>query len=120
MALSFSIKSKFYWKTKLCITVPGRQGKYVFPQDSFYQHGILNNITEQDTSFLDCKHTHMMKNRASTDKFGVLYRLLATEFHGFNSRIDFSGLSLFGPWYYLFREVMGPFKIKNKLCNYLV
>ena len=44
---------------------------------------------EQNTSFLDCKHKHMMKNRAPPDKVGVLYSLLPVEFHSFTSRIDF-------------------------------
>ena len=30
-----------------------------------------NNINEQDTSFLDCKHKHMMKCGATPDKFRV-------------------------------------------------
>ena len=49
--------------------------KYIFAQESFYLHvqGILNDINEQDTSFLDCKHKHMMKCAAPPDKFGVLY-----------------------------------------------
>ena len=28
------------------------------------------------TSFLDCKHKHMMKSGAPPDKFGVLYRMV--------------------------------------------
>ena len=48
-------------KTKLCL---GRQGKYVFTQESFYQQGILNDINEQDKSLVDCKHKHMMKSGA--------------------------------------------------------
>ena len=47
----------------------------------------MNN--EQDTSFLECKHKHMMKHGAPLDNVGVLYRLLSIEFHGFTSRIDF-------------------------------
>ena len=54
-----------------------------------YLQGILNVINEQDTSFLDCKHRHMMKSGAPPDKVGVLYRMLPIEFHGFTSRIDF-------------------------------
>ena len=51
--------------------------KYIFAQESFYLQGILNDrsINEQDTSFLDCKHKHMMKCGAPPDKFGVLYRV---------------------------------------------
>ena len=77
----------FDCKTKMCLLVPDR--KYVFAQESFYLQGILDDINEQDTSFLDCKHKHMMKSGSPPDKFGVLPRLLPTEFHGFSSRIDF-------------------------------
>ena len=64
------------------------------------------------TSFLDCKHKHMIKSRAPPDKDGVLHHLLSIEFHEFTSRIDFYGLSLFGSWSYLkfFRDSVGPFK----------
>ena len=63
--------------------------KYISTQESIFLQGILNDINEQDTSFLDCKHKHMMKSGAPPDKVGVLYRLLLIEFHGFTSRIDF-------------------------------
>ena len=42
-----------------------------------------------DTSFLDCKHKHIVKSGAPPDKVGVLYPLLPMEFNGFTSRIDF-------------------------------
>ena len=32
-------------------------------------------INEKDTSFVDCKHKHMMKSGVSPDKFGVLYHI---------------------------------------------
>ena len=69
--------------------VPGRQGKYILTQESFCLHGILDDINEQDTSFLDCKHKHMRKCGAPSEKFGVLPGLFPIEFHGFTSRIDF-------------------------------
>ena len=69
--------------------VPGRQGNYIFTQESFYLQGTLSDINEQDTSFFDCKHKHMIKSGALPDKVKVLYRLLPIEFHGFTSRIDF-------------------------------
>ena len=47
--------------------------KYIFLQESFYLQGILDDTNEQDTSFLDCKHKHMMKSGAPPDKFGVPY-----------------------------------------------
>ena len=54
-----------------------------------YLQGALNDINEQDTSFHDCKHKHMMKNGAPPDKLRVLYRLGPIEFDDFISRIDF-------------------------------
>ena len=49
----------------------------------------INNINEQDTSFLDGKHKHIMKSGDPPDK--VLYCLLPIEFHGFTS-------STISPW----------------------
>ena len=91
--------------------IPGRQGKYISTQESFYLQGILSEINEQDTSFPDCKHKHVVNSGAPPDKVRVLYRLLHIEFHGFISRIDFDGLSLFGSLSYLkvFRDGMGPY-----------
>ena len=96
-------------KIKLCL---GRQGKNIFSQESFYLYGIFNNISEQDTSLLDCKYKHMMKSGAPPDKVGVLLRFLPIEFHGFTSRIE---LSLFGYLSYLnfFRDGTGPFKLNT-------
>ena len=54
---------------------------------SIYQE--YSGIIEQDTSFLDCEHEHMMKSRAPPDKVRALYHRLPIEFHGFTSRIDF-------------------------------
>ena len=65
------------------------QGKNIFTQECFYLQGIINDINEQDTSFLDCKHKHMMKSGAPPDKVGALHHLIPVEFHGFTSRIDF-------------------------------
>ena len=76
----------FDCKIKLCLV---RQEKYIFTQESFYLQGILNDINVQDTSFLDCKHKHMMKSGAPPDKVRVLYGLLPIEFYGFNSISDF-------------------------------
>ena len=45
-------------------------------QESFYLQGILDDINEQDTSFLDCKHKHMVKSGAPPDKYGVLYLMV--------------------------------------------
>ena len=48
---------------------------------------MLNDINEQATSFLDCKHKHMLKSRAAPVK--VVHPLLPIEFRCFKSRIDF-------------------------------
>ena len=52
------------------------QEKYIFAQEIFYLQGILDDINEQDTSFLDCKHKRMMKSGAPPDKFGVMYHMV--------------------------------------------
>ena len=51
--------------------------KYIFVQESFYLQGILDDTNEQDTSFLDCKHKHMMKSGAPPDKFVVPNHMVA-------------------------------------------
>ena len=80
----------FDCKIKLCLIVSGRHGKYILHKKvSIDLQGILNDINEQDTSFLDCKHKHMMKSGAPPVIVRVLHRLLPIEFHGFTSRIDF-------------------------------
>ena len=73
MAVLSNINFYFYCKTRLCFIVPGRQEKIYFCTKSFYLQGILDDINEQDTSVLDCKHKHMMKSGAPPDKFRVLY-----------------------------------------------
>ena len=55
--------------------------KYFFGQKCFYLQGILDDINEQDSSFVDCKHKHIMKSGAPPDKFGVLYICSPVEFH---------------------------------------
>ena len=61
MVLLSNINFYFDCKTRLCLTVTGSKGKYIFAQESFYLQGILDDINEQDTSFLECKHKHMIK-----------------------------------------------------------
>ena len=63
--------------------------KIYFYTKCFYLQDTLNDISEQDTCFLDCKHKHMMKSGAPPGKVGVLFGLLSIEFHGFTSRIVF-------------------------------
>ena len=76
MALLSNINFYFDCKTRLCLIVPGRQEKIYFAQESFYLQGKLNDKNEQDTSFLDYKHKHMMKSGGPPDKFGVLFRMV--------------------------------------------
>ena len=76
-------QSIFDSKIKLCL---GRQEKYIFTQESFYLQRIFNDITEQDTSLLDCKHKHMMKSGASPDKVGVLHCLLPNRIPWFHKQ----------------------------------
>ena len=64
----------FFW-IRLCLIVPGRHEKIYFCTRKFYLQGLLNDINEQDTSFLDCKYKHRMKYQAPPDKLGVLYRM---------------------------------------------
>ena len=61
--------------------VPGRQGKYIFKQESFCLQGILDDVNEQDPSSLECKHKHMKKSGAPPEKFGVLPGLFPIEFN---------------------------------------
>ena len=72
MALLSNINFYFDCKTRLSLKVPG---KHIFAQESLYLQGILDDINEQDTSFVDCKHKHMMKSGAPPDKFRVMYRM---------------------------------------------
>ena len=78
--------------------------KYIFAQESFYLQGILNDINEQDTSFLDCKHKHMMKSGAPHDKLGVLYSMVS------QAELILMVITL---WFLVssqfFRDGMGPF-----------
>ena len=85
--------------------------KYIFAEESFNLQGILDDINEQarqDTSFLDCKHKHMMKSRTPSDKFGVLYHMVTmvsqAELIPRVITLWFLVLSQF------FRDGMGPFK----------
>ena len=94
--------------------------KYIFAQESFYLQGILDDINEQDTSFLDCKHKHMMKSGAPPDKFIVLYGTvwLPIEFHGFTSRINFKGYhSLFLVLSQFFIDGIACPRIINNISN---
>ena len=75
MTLLFNINFYFDCKIRVCLIAPGRHEKFISAQESFYIQGILNDINEQGTSFLDCKHKHMMKCRAPPDKFIVLYHM---------------------------------------------
>ena len=47
---------------------------------------MLDDINEQDTSFVDCKHKHMMKSGAPPDQFGVLYRMVTYKIPWFQKK----------------------------------
>ena len=64
--------------------------KYIFAQESFYLQCILDDISEQDTSFLDCQHKHMMKCGAPPELQSCTV-WLPIEFHGFTSRFTSKG-----------------------------
>ena len=70
--IQYKCQSIFDFKNKICLIFPGRHRKYIFTQDSFCLQGILNNINEQEKSFLHCKDKHMMKRGAPPDKVGIL------------------------------------------------
>ena len=62
--------------TKMCLIVlAGMENIFLHKKVSIYKV-YFNEINEQDTSFLDYKHKHMMKSGAPPDKVRVLYRLL--------------------------------------------
>ena len=42
---------------------------------------------------------HVAESGSPPDKFGALYPMFHIEVHGFNSRIDVSGLAHIGSWY---------------------
>ena len=87
--------------------------KYIVAQESFYLQGILNNINEQDTSFLDCKHKHLI-NLESCDV------CLHIEFHGFISRINSKGYHNLVPGLIsiIFTDGMGPFKLASVIGSW--
>ena len=89
MTLLFNINFYFDCKIRLCLLAPSRHEKIIFAQESFYLQGILNEMNEQDTSFLDCKHKHMMKCGAPPDKFGVLYRMFIYRIPWFHQQNEF-------------------------------
>ena len=80
MAILSNINLYFDCKIRLCLIVPCRQQKTYFTQESFYLQGvgILDDINEQDTSFLDYNHKHMMKSGAPPDKFRVLDHMVTS------------------------------------------
>ena len=84
----------------------------IFEQENFYLRGILDDIDEQVTSFVDCKHKHMMKSGTPPDKFGVLYSMFSYK----NSMVSQAELVLkvINLWFlvlsHFFRDGMGPFK----------
>ena len=120
MAILSNLNFYFDCKTRLCLRVPGRQEKIFFAQESFYLQGILDDINEQDTSFLDCKHKHMMKSGAPPDKFGVLYRMVTYRISCLQTELILMVITL---WFLVlsqfFRDGMSPFKFLSGTENKL-
>ena len=91
MGLLSNINFYFDCKARQCLIVPGRQEKIYFCTRSFYLQGILDDINEQDTTFLDYKHEHMMKAELHLTNSESCTVWLLIEFHGFTSRINSKG-----------------------------
>ena len=91
------------------------QARKKFTQESLYLHGIFNDITDQDTSFVDSKHKHMMKSGAPPDTFGVLYRMVSYR-KSMVSQAEF--LRVITLWFLVlsqfFKDGIGPFKRQKK------
>ena len=75
-----------------------------------------DDINEQDTSFLDCKHKHVMKSTAPPDKSCSIW--LPIEFHGSTSRIISKAYHSLVPGLIsiFLRDGMGPFTGLSKAC----
>ena len=65
--------------------------KYIFAQERFYLKGILNDINEKDTSFLDCKNKHDEMRSSTSQIRSPCTVCLPIEFHGFTIRINSKG-----------------------------
>ena len=69
-----SVYTSSYIFTKHTSLLDTGKKKNIFCTRKFLQ-GLLDDINEQDTCFVDCKHKQMMKSGAPPDKFGVLFRM---------------------------------------------
>ena len=102
MALLSNINSYLDCKTRLFLA--GKK-KYIFAHINFYLQSILDKINEQDTSFLDCKHKHMMKSGAPPDKIQSPGSMVS------QAELILRVITL---WFlvltHFFRDGMGPFK----------
>ena len=94
-------------------TVPWCARKIYFSTRSYYLQGILNKINEQDTSFLDGNHKHMMKSGAPPDKVG------SPAPSSMDSQAELI-LRVITVWFLVlsqfFRDGMGPFNIYLMYC----
>ena len=96
MAPLFSINFYFDCKIRLCIIVPGRHEKIYFCTRKFLSTKYSQRY-KQDTSFLDCKHKHMMKCGVPLDKFLVWYRIIISPYLGQEKKFG-SGQLIFENW----------------------
>ena len=80
---------------------------------------VYDDINEQDTSFLDCKHKHMMKRVPPPDKFRSCTIWLHIEFHGFTSRINSKGYHSLVPGLIsiFFGDSVGPFNLDDSISD---
>ena len=62
MAILSNIHSILIARPECALCFLAGKRKYIFAQESLYLQGILDDINEQNTSFVDCKHKHMMKS----------------------------------------------------------
>ena len=81
MALLFNINFYFDCKIRLFLIIPGRHEKIYLCTRKFLYTRYTQDINEQGTSFLDCKHKHVIKCGAPPDKFGVLSCMFTYRFH---------------------------------------
>ena len=80
MALLSNIKFYFDCKTRQCFRVPGSQEKIYFCTRKFLSTRYIDDINEQDTSFLDCKHkqltAYITRDRRRVEITGLKEKIL--------------------------------------------
>ena len=67
--MELCFKNKYLNRVHILTARPNCKLQSLARKETLHKKGTHNNTNEQDTSFLDCKHKHMMKNGAPPDKF---------------------------------------------------